>query len=89
MINLFKKLFIVLVVLSLPFILIGCGGEQPPVVTYFFTPKTTEMTLIRGEQGTIEYETNLEDEVYFESYDEKIATVDENGVVTSVKTVNL
>jgi hypothetical protein len=54
MINLFKKLFIVLVVLSLPFILIGCGGEQPPVVTYFFTPKTTEMTLIRGEQGTIE-----------------------------------
>ena len=86
MINLFKKLFIVLVVLSLPFILIGCGGEQPPVVTYFFTPKTTEMTLIRGEQGTIEYETNLEDEVYFESYDEKIATVDENGVVTAVKT---
>ena len=86
MINLFKKLFIVLVVLSLPLILIGCGGEQPPVVTYFFTPKTTEMTLIRGEQGTIEYETNLEDEVYFESYDEKIATVDENGVVTAVKT---
>ena len=39
--------------------------------------------MVTGDQATIEYETNIEDVVYFESYDEKVATVDENGVVTA------
>lgn len=85
MINLVKKLFLFVLLLSLP-LLIGCGGGEEPPVDYFFTPVQTEISLIRGEKATIEYETNIEDVIYWESYDEKIATVDENGVITAVKT---
>lgn len=85
MINLVKKLFLFVLLLSLP-LLIGCGGGEEPPVEYYFTPVQTEISLIRGEKATIEYETNIEDVIYWESYDEKIATVDENGVITAVKT---
>ena len=34
----------------------------------------------------IEYDTNIESEIIFESYDNEIATVDENGLVTTLKT---
>ena len=87
MINLFKKLFLFLIIFSLP-LLVGCGdtGGGDQEVEYYLTPKTTEITMIRGEQVKIEYETNIEEPITFESFDEKIATVDENGVVTALKT---
>jgi len=86
MINLFKKIFLFLIIFSLP-LLAGCdtgGGGQE--VEYYLTPKYTEVSVIRGEQVKIEYETNIEEPIEWTSYDEKIATVDENGVVTGVKT---
>ena len=87
MINLFKKLFLFLIIFSLP-LLVGCGdtGGGGQEVEYYLTPKTTEISMIRGDQVKIEYDTNLTEPITFESFDEKIATVDENGVVTALKT---
>ena len=77
MINLFKKLFLFLIIFSLP-LLVGCGdtGGGDQEVEYYLTPKTTEITMIRGEQVKIEYETNIEEPITFESFDEKMGEVE-------------
>ena len=38
-----------------------------------------------GSKVQIEFETNIEDGLIFESFDENYATVDQNGLVTSIK----
>ena len=82
-----KKIFLVLILFVLPFTIAGCQ-ETPPVggeIEYYLTPIETEYTIIVGEIVTIEYDTNIEEQIIFESFDEEIANVDENGVVTGNK----
>ena len=86
--KLIKKFLIVLFFFMLPFTLVGCG-DQPTggdgQDEYYLTPLETEITLIVGETATIEYDTNLDGDVDFISYDEVVASVDENGVVKGLK----
>ena len=87
--RLIKRLFVLLMFLVLPFAIAGCGGDQPVggnPVEYYLTPIETEYSVIVGETVQIEYDTNIETTISFESYDEEIATVDENGLVTTLKT---
>ena len=85
--KLIKKILLVLLFLFLPLTITGCqdtprvGGE----IEYFLTPVETEYTIIAGESVEIEYETNIEGQIFFESFDEEIASVDENGLVTGNK----
>ena len=86
--KLIKRLLVLLMFLVLPFTIAGCGGDQPVGgnhTEYYLTPLETEYSVIVGETVQIEYDTNIESEISFESYDEDIATVDENGLVTTIK----
>lgn len=85
--KLIKKILLVLLFLFLPLTIAGCQ-ETPPVggeIEYFLTPVETEYTITAGESVEIEYETNIEGQIFFESFDEEIASVDENGLVTGNK----
>ena len=85
--KLIKKILLVLLFLFLPLTITGCQ-ETPPVggkIEYFLTPVETEYTITAGESVEIEYETNIEGQIFFESFDEEIASVDENGLVTGNK----
>ena len=85
--KLIKRLLVLLMFLVLPFTIAGCGdqpvGGNP--IEYYLTPLETEYSVIVGETVQIEYDTNIESEILFESYDEDIATVDEIGLVTTIK----
>lgn len=85
-----KKLLLVILFLCLPFLLVGCeqpgeGGETGGKIEYYLTPLKTEYEVYVGETVQIEFETNIEDGLIFESFDENYANVDQNGLVTAIK----
>lgn len=80
----FIKKILLLIILMLPLLLIGCD-DNPQETIYYLTTEQYEITLTTGDTFQIEYETNIDGELSWDSLDEKVCTVDENGLVTALK----
>lgn len=85
-----KKYMLVFLLTFSILLITGCTKPAINEIEYYLRPVSSEITLVSGETMQIEYETNIEainsaKNLNWESFDEKICEVDENGIVTALK----
>lgn len=85
-----KKYMLVFLLTFSLLLITGCTEPVNDEIEYYLRPVNSEISLISGETIQIEYETNIEaissaENLNWESLDDKICSIDENGIVTAIK----
>lgn len=83
-----KKIIIILLLFLFPLIIVGCNNSTPgeTETINYLTPKYEEINITSGETFQIEVDTNLDLSLLsWESFDERVCSVNESGLVTAKK----
>lgn len=83
-----KKIIIILLLCLFPIVITGCENSSGvnQETSFYLTPKYSEISIISGEKKQIEIDTNIDLSLLsWESYDERICTVNEEGIITAKK----
>ena len=79
-----KKFLILVLLITLPLLIVGCGNENNEPTSLYLTPITTSVEVEVSRSVQLEYDTNITN-LTWESFDEEVCTIDENGVITGHK----
>ncbi len=79
-----KKFLILVLLITLPLLIVGCKNENNEPASLYLTPITTSVEVEVSRTVQLEYDTNITN-LTWESFDEEVCTIDENGVITGHK----